>query len=128
MEKVMLGDMLLRAKLSVFGKARYLHNIEPSVYRYHDTSMYSALPLAERMGLTFETRKYLIENIAADKQRKTSMTRSLSVKYLGYFFGMIKFEKKINWEFLKESKRYAKKSGSTLPSIFKQWFLDKINS
>ena len=127
MTEIMLGDMLLRGKLSVYGKGRYIHDIKPSVYRYHDGGMYSALPLAERMELTFQTRKYLIKHIADSEERKQSMTRSLAVKYLGFFFGMLKFERRLNWKFIKQNRYYARQSETPMFHIAREWFYTKTN-
>lgn len=119
MKALVCGDVILRAKLGKHGKARYLHDVRPCVYRLHKNSLFSSKAMRYRIKNSVLAREYLIRHFQYDKDFSEALMSHMVHQYLLYFFRIFKWEKKLIWEYWRRSRGYARQLGLSMPRFLK---------
>ena len=127
MTQIMIGDILLRGKLSQFGKGRYLHNIAPSVYTIHSGGIFSTLDFEQKLNMSIEVRKYLLKTIS-NLSYGPVLLQKISLLYLTMFFNFLKKRKHIRLKILLQSLSYARQSQQGFRPVFNSWYKKAISS
>lgn len=103
MLEVVSGDTILKGKLAHFGKARYLHEVKPAVYRIHKGGTYSAENYNYKKFARLENRIYLLEYYKKNNWEMNFLHEHLFQTYFTLFMNDISVHKKINFKNLKKS-------------------------
>jgi glycosyltransferase involved in cell wall biosynthesis len=90
MVKVTCGDFILKMKLTVHGKARYIHEIEPSIYRIHGGGTYSRQSKFQKNVLNIQAREYFKQLMADSGVSLSFLNDDLASKYLRLFIKQLK--------------------------------------
>jgi glycosyltransferase involved in cell wall biosynthesis len=123
MLNVSSGDTILRAKLSNFGKAKYLQSIKPSVYRIHNKGIYSGGNLEQNKKDSLNARGYLLNHFKEKKWDIAPITKSFAITYFMFFIAYLKKENKIKFQYLLKSIAYATKANTPIYKIIKEFLL-----
>lgn len=125
MLKFINGDVILRAKLSKFGKGMFLSNISDAVYRIHSGGIYGGAPWEVRFKNSKKTRDYLKRYF----EKKHWDLKPLYSNYYKFYFDNFKEKiyrfRKFDLIFLKEAFKYSKLSNK---SFFLPLFLFFYNA
>ncbi|MCH3881558.1 MULTISPECIES: glycosyltransferase family 2 protein [Tenacibaculum] len=119
MTNIISGDTILRGKLANFGKARYIHEIKPSVYRVHAGGISYEKSFKEIKEGALNARFYLLDHYKKKKWDVNPVNESLAVYYFWFFLIQLKKDKKVTIGYLFKGLHYSRKSKTSLFSIFK---------
>tara|TARA_Y100000385_G_scaffold288745_1_gene356158 strand:+ start:6111 stop:7106 length:996 start_codon:yes stop_codon:yes gene_type:complete len=125
MKNIVCGDLILRGKLAEFGAAKYLHNIQPAVYRVHKGGVFSSQSLDVRNKLAIEGLQYLL-NYYKIKNTNFEIKKSVSYLYLSYFVAHLKRDKKVVFNYVKLSFKYGNEVNYSFLQIIKDYFFSKF--
>ena len=110
MIKIIHGDVILKGKLAHFGKARYIHEIKPSMYRVHDKGIYSGASVDDNIKGSVDARLYLLEYYKEKNWNINLIYDNLANMFFVFFIKKIVKEKKIKINYLYTSFLYSKRS------------------
>ena len=119
MLKIVSGDVILRGKLSKFGKARYIHEIKPGVYRVHDGGIFSGGSLADNKNSSLEAGFYLLELFERNKWDVRHVNASIANTFFYLFIERFRKEKKIKINYIWKCITYSRKSNISFFGICK---------
>lgn len=125
MSKIMVGDILLLGKLSQFGKGRYLHEITPSIYTVHAGGSFSGLDFEQKLSLSIEARKHLLDALE-DLKYRPALLQHVSLLYLTMFFKFLYLRKRIRMKLLIESMSYARQSEIGFMPVVGIWYRKNV--
>jgi len=113
MLEIISGDVILRGKLSCFGKSRYFHDIKHSVYRVHSTGIFSHESLDNKLKFAVQARMYLLDHLTQMQQGTSNVEKNLCYLYIRYFIRKLITERKIKINLLLKGRNIAKISNGT---------------
>jgi glycosyltransferase involved in cell wall biosynthesis len=125
MSGILVGDIILMAKLSQFGKGRYLHNISPAIYTVHAGGMFSTLSFEQKFKLAVEARLYLLDTLK-NLSYKDAIEQKIAVLYLNTFLKFLKKKKRFKITLLLKALSHAKKSKRGILSVFKKLYQKQL--
>jgi glycosyltransferase involved in cell wall biosynthesis len=125
MLKIITGDFIFRGKLANFGKARYIHEIAPSIYRVHSGGINSGSTLKENIDATLQARFYLLDYFKNKNWDINPINESLANVFFSFFIQSFKREKKIKINYLRKSLIYSNKSKASFYNIYKNYFVNR---
>lgn len=127
MIQIIFGDLILRGKLLNFGKARYIHEVEPSVYRIHNDGIHSGSSFKDNKNATLQAGAYLLNFYKKINWDANPVNESLARFFLHSFFYQIKREKKIIFYDLINCLKYSRKTKISFLTIFTDLVINKKN-
>lgn len=72
------GDSILRGKLAMHGKGRYIHEIEPSIYRVHNGGNFRSLLESQKIDTVILSKKYLLKKFPDEEWLQKHIKASIS--------------------------------------------------
>jgi glycosyltransferase involved in cell wall biosynthesis len=127
MIKIISGDVILRGKLANYGKARYMHDIEPSVYRIHNGGISSGASFEENKEASLQARFYLLEFYKSKNWDIDPVNESLANAFFSLFMSNLIKEKKLKISYLTKCLTYSSKSKTSFLTICKNAFSNRKN-
>jgi glycosyltransferase involved in cell wall biosynthesis len=112
------ADVVLRAIISRFGKAQYLHDISPAVYRVHGGGIFSLKSMQTRFENSLKAKEFTLDYFKQKGWEHAFIQQNMTEQYLNAFLSIFKKDKKIHWSFLKKSLYYARQSNRSLLGVF----------
>lgn len=85
MKEILCGDFILKGKLSLHGKGRYLPHIAPSVRRIHQDGCHSSLSRLQQTIHSIEARNYLLKKFKRISWIEKSLQNIISKLYMSIF-------------------------------------------
>ena len=125
MIKIIAGDYILKGKLAIFGKGRYLQNVEASVYRVHKGGLWGGSTFQEKVDYFVAANLYLVEFYENRGLDTKSIFASLGIRFLNYFIYSLK-NRKIRMDYFKQSIKYCDQSDISIFSACTEIFKNKI--
>ena len=113
MAEILCGALYLKGKLAVTGKARFMHDIKPSIHRRHEGGSHHSLSAKKRMEASLLARKFLISKLEkqGEERVKKSTQEGIATIYFQAFLKVLARQKSIEWTYLKEGQHFARQSG-----------------
>lgn len=97
---IVSGDAVLRGKLGHYGKAMYLHDIKPAMYRVHNGGVYSSETYSKQAKFSIGAREYLIEYYRKKGWDNTHIVNQTIFYYYVFFRRILSNENKIKIGFV----------------------------
>lgn len=119
MLSVVYGDLILKGKLSVYGKSKYLHHIKPAVYRVHDGGICSSSSASTKIKDTLTAWEYLKHWFERERHDVKNINEELAKLNFFFFLVFLKSEKKMKANFLYKGFQYAKEAEISLLKLLK---------
>lgn len=124
--KIICGDMVSRGKLSFYGKAMYLPEIENAVYRKHAGGIFSAQTIDFRTEHALKANKYIAEFFEKEKYNVNYANESWVEGYLIHCMNTFKETKKINYSLLKRGAKKAKELEVSFFKVIKTYITSRL--
>lgn len=119
MTKIVCGDLILRGKLSLHGKAKFLNNISPAIYRHHKNGTFSLIEVKKKIELSVDGLEYLLEHTKEMPNKK--LKQGIAFLYLSYFYSFLKRNKTLNLKFLIKSYTLGKSVNYSLAAMLRDY-------
>jgi len=119
MTKIVCGDLILRGKLSLHGKAKFLNNISPAIYRHHKGGVFSLIKLKNKVKLSVDGLEYLLEDTKETPNKK--LKQGISFLYLSYFYSLLIRDRELNIKYLVKSYKIGKSVNYSLAEILRDY-------
>ena len=121
------GDLILKAKLSQFGKAQYLHPIKSGVYRIHKGGVYTSQSTKIKVRDTLRTLSYVEQYFLNRDWNLTPIYQGYANSYFRFFIMSIKGSKQIKISYLLKCYRYSKKGNISFRAFFIKFYKNQKN-
>lgn len=107
MSEVILGDFILKGKLSHYGKAYYIHDIKPEIYRIHNEGSFSIFSRWQQAQETIKALEYLVDHYRERKQNDLHIVKNLVFFCLHSFLRNLLSSRTIRMELIRKARHYA---------------------
>ncbi len=107
MRDILLGDLMLKGKLSQYGKAYYISEIEPEVYRLHQSGIFSTFNRPKQADLTISSLKYLLDYYEQKNQDDKHIRKFLIYFCMHTFLRTAFVNRQIEFRLIKIATKYS---------------------
>jgi glycosyltransferase involved in cell wall biosynthesis len=121
------GDAILKGKLSIYGKAKFIDTIKPAVYRIHSSGFYSLQLPSKQAKDSIEARKYLINYFKKRNIENKYIVKNLIFYYYTFFRKILREERKIKIEYAFNIFFYSLRYNISIAQIFIRKTKQKLN-